>query len=767
MKVRHGRLPRTCNLSALALLPLFFLAGATPTEAQTKAYVADTNANLVTVIDTATGTVAGTIPVGTGPVRAAVTRDGTRAYVTNGGSNSISVIDTSSDLVIDVIPVGPTPSALAVTPDGKWLYVMTAAGVVEVVDTALSTVAATISVGSSGDIAISPDGARAYVAAGLVYVIDTAANVVLHSFAAEATPIAGVTNTAWSVAFSPDGTRAYVGVVTFDMTAGVFSAGGGLLLVDTASETVAGTIDLFSLPGAIALTPDGSRAYVGIRYIWLDTGYGAGFFNGRYVAVIDTITKSIAAIIDLGADGPSFTQQNSPDGIGVTPDRSAVYTAIPRIGKVAVANVNTNAVTSLIPLTAPPGDLAIVADRAVALVPYVINAVNDSAATSTAGGTAVASVLANDQLGGIGVTTAHVTLTQQSSTSGGVTLDPATGEVNVAAGTEVGIHALVYRTCEIAAPSNCADATVSVTVRLPFVIDAVNDSASTLPGRTALANVLANDTVDGTPAAARVTLSAVSSTSEGITLDVRYGSVFVAVGTAPGPHTLTYMICESASPSNCDAADVTITVIPFPIDAVNDAGAALRTGGTAVANVLANDTFANATATLATVRLSQIASTHDGVSLNVANGAVTVAAGTPVGTHTLRYAICEIATPSNCGEAVVTVAVQHLPITAANDSARASSKTASTALASVLTNDRLDNAAATTANVGLSLVSLTPASNKISLDVSNGSVKVLAKASSGTYTLVYQICEIAMPTNCAQATVTLDLSGSGGGGGGR
>ena len=75
------------------------------------------------------------------------------------------------------IPVGDSPSALAVTPDGKWLYVMTAAGVVEVVDTALRTVAATIPVGSSGDIAITPDGARAYVAAGLVYVIDTATNV--------------------------------------------------------------------------------------------------------------------------------------------------------------------------------------------------------------------------------------------------------------------------------------------------------------------------------------------------------------------------------------------------------------------------------------------------------------------------------------------------------------------------------------------------------------------------------------------------------------
>src|SRR6185295_5847115 len=150
-------------------------------------------------------------------------------------------------------------------------------------------------------------------------------------------------------------------------------------------------------------------------------------------------------------------------------------------------------------------------------------------------------------------------------------LDPASGAVTVAAGTAVGAYALVYRICEIAAPSNCDDATVTVAVRLPFVIDAVNDSGSTLPGWTAVANVLANDTLDGTPATpARVTLSQVSSTSEGITLNVSYGSVSVAVGTVPGTHTLTYRICEIASPSNCDAADVTITVNPFPLDAVDD-----------------------------------------------------------------------------------------------------------------------------------------------------------------------------------------------------
>jgi len=77
----------------------------------------------------------------------------------------------------------------------------------------------------------------------------------------------------------------------------------------------------------------------------------------------------------------------------------------------------------------------------------------------------------------------------------------------------------------------------------------------------------------------------------------------------------------------------------------------------------------------------------------------------------------------------------------------------------VLANDRLANAPATPATVRLSLASLTPANNMIRFDLSDGSVDVLGKTSSGTYSLVYEICEIAMPTNCARATVRLDLSG--------
>ena len=129
------------------------------------------------------------------------------------------------------------------------------------------------SVRSTGDIAITPDGTRVYVAAGLVYVIDTVTNMVVHAFVAEAasvrtwptTPSVAISRTARASGSIPSTSRAAA------------SARWKPVLVDTASDTVAGTINLFSLPGAIALTPDGSRAYVGIQSHWVNTGYGAGF----------------------------------------------------------------------------------------------------------------------------------------------------------------------------------------------------------------------------------------------------------------------------------------------------------------------------------------------------------------------------------------------------------------------------------------------------------------------------------------------------------
>jgi hypothetical protein len=291
-----------------------------------------------------------------------------------------------------------------------------------------------------------------------------------------------------------------------------------------------------------------------------------------------------------------------------------------------------------------------------------------------------------------------------------------------------------------------------------------NDDLGQVPspaGGTAVANVLANDWLAGAPATtATVTLSQESSTSAGVTLNPDDGSVQVAPGTTATTHSLVYKICETANPDNCATATVKVIVPAYVIKAVNDQGSiSPSTGGAAVANVLANDTLGGAVATTANVTLSQVSSTNEGVTLDVAGGSVNVARGTALGVHALVYQICETANPSNCAQATVTVTVIANVVVAVDDYARASSRIAGTAIASVLANDWLGSMRATTANVSLSLVSLSPPNNDIKLDLADGSVDVLRRTQSGTYALVYQICEIASPDNCAQGTATLNLSG--------
>ncbi len=277
---------------------------------------------------------------------------------------------------------------------------------------------------------------------------------------------------------------------------------------------------------------------------------------------------------------------------------------------------------------------------------------------------------------------------------------------------------------------------------------------------TAIANVLANDWVGGVRATvANVTLEQISSSVAGVWLDVGDGSVDVAPGLATGTYALEYRICNQANLAQCDNAIATVTTRSFAIVAANDQGAAsMGAGGTAIANVLANDTLGGAVATTGLVNLTQVSSSHAGVTLDLSDGSVDVAAGTPSAIHSLVYKICERANATNCAQATVTI--RPYSIDAVNDSARGSSKTGGVVIASVLSNDLFNGARATTANVQISLLATLP--KGFSFNLTNGAISVAPKTSSGTYSFVYRICEIGSPTNCDQATIAIDLSGKSG-----
>ena len=90
---------RAALAGLLLLLPA--LAAAAPF-----AYIANSNSDTVSVIDTASNTVTATVAVGTQPFGVAVNPAGTRVYVTNLSSNTVSVIDTASNTVVATVAVG-------------------------------------------------------------------------------------------------------------------------------------------------------------------------------------------------------------------------------------------------------------------------------------------------------------------------------------------------------------------------------------------------------------------------------------------------------------------------------------------------------------------------------------------------------------------------------------------------------------------------------------------------------------------------------------
>ena len=86
------------------------------------AYVTNYADNTVSVIDGASGTVRGTIPVGSHPQSVAVDPNRNRVYVGNVQGNNMSVIDASRMKVIQTLPAGSHPYAVVTDPEIGAVY---------------------------------------------------------------------------------------------------------------------------------------------------------------------------------------------------------------------------------------------------------------------------------------------------------------------------------------------------------------------------------------------------------------------------------------------------------------------------------------------------------------------------------------------------------------------------------------------------------------------------------------------------------------------
>jgi len=212
-------------------------------------------------------------------------------------------------------------------------------------------------------------------------------------------------------------------------------------------------------------------------------------------------------------------------------------------------------------------------------------------------------------------------------------------------------------------------------------------------------------------------------------------------------------ICDSDQTS----ATALLTIFSYIEANVDSNSAAIveGIGGVAVANVLANDILIASSPTTANVLLTQISSTHAGITLNSITGAINVSTAVPVGVYVLNYQICETAFLSNCANTTVSITViDNGNPNAVDDSISVLEGTlTSTPINAIANDDLTDDATYSTGSLNTTGTTGTVTDNN---DGTFGYIP--AVAFSGTDTFTYTICDDDSPiATCSTATVSITV----------
>lgn len=187
-----------------------------------------------------------------------------------------------------------------------------------------------------------------------------------------------------------------------------------------------------------------------------------------------------------------------------------------------------------------------------------------------------------------------------------------------------------------------------------------NYSAAPVPasGGTTAASVLSNDRLNMVTATAALVNLSLTATGglTGATINSA-GRLVVPIGSTPGTYTITYRACEAAYPTLCATATATVTV-SYAISAANDNFTATPVaGGDATPTVFTNDTLNGIAFAPAAVTASITADGGLTGAIINSDGTITVPAAAAVGTYSLTYRICAVASPATCSTATAALSV--------------------------------------------------------------------------------------------------------------
>ena len=293
-----------------------------------------------------------------------------------------------------------------------------------------------------------------------------------------------------------------------------------------------------------------------------------------------------------------------------------------------------------------------------------------------------------------------------------------------------------------------------------------NDDPDTTVRRGQEVPVLGNDKVNGnpaTPADVDITISNDGGLTR-VGVNPATGKIMIPNDAAPATYEITYKICVKNQPTICDEAKVKITVeVPVhALKAVDDDFGKIPNAVdyTTVVTVFSSgvDTMEGVAGNLSPERdvvLTPGAQPHENITMNP-NGSITVKRGTPKGTYTYEYTICQKDVPTNCDTAKVTFEVIEAHIFAKDDGVWEVG-TEGALTPSILNNDILGE------RVGIapSEVDIQQTQGEAVIDKTlmvmneDGRISVKKGIAEGTYTYYYTITEKANTANFSKAKVTI------------
>jgi len=367
-------------------------------------------------------------------------------------------------------------------------------------------------------------------------------------------------------------------------------------------------------------------------------------------------------------------------------------------------------------------------------------------------------------------------------------IDTTTGKVMIPSGVAPDNYTITYEICDKVSglAKTCKTATVTVNVAGNTITPDDDDfsaykvehptTQTVVSNGANHVNILTNDKLGSRTGLTKneVTITQTTPANPHVNIDTTNGEVDVQSGTPAGEYTVKYKITEIGQPASAASAEKTVTVVvtnKLVNNNGNYGGAPSTTttpadGGNVLDNVRINGATSNPSPTDVDITIDQTAGSGTVPYLETSGpdkGKIKLPQGTPSGTYTIKYTVCDTATGAaqSCKQATATVVVDANAIIAQNDTdnkdvefnanTAQNVKGASNNDLNILDNDKLG------ATTGLNNTQVTIQTTQSEANITiqpDGKVQVAAGKAAGVYELKYKIKDNINPTNISQeATV--------------